>query len=160
MLDQKPISELEDLKDNWYSEADKQTLETLPAFIEKLSKENHDYSSICYAVAAAAIGAAWAMDRSPNGGITGFQAGAIMWEFIKKWDGEKGPMKLLKYERMLYPQYYDTFDKIISKEIMKYLQDEAKKILSEPNSLMTTEVRNHMQSIADGNPPFGYKIEK
>lgn len=40
-----------------------------------------DKQEITDAVAAAAIGAARAVDSSPTGGITGFQASFIMWEF-------------------------------------------------------------------------------
>lgn len=58
-------------------------------FPKKLTEDyGHDYGTIGHAVAASAIGAATAVDHSPTGGITGFQAGAIMWEFIQHWTHE------------------------------------------------------------------------
>ena len=68
------------IRDVWYAQAaDKaMTLETLPAFLKELAEYKHDYNTICYALTAGAIATAWALNRTPNGGITGFQAGAIM----------------------------------------------------------------------------------
>ena len=36
-----------------------------------------DYGTVCHAIALSAVA------RTAQGGITGFQAGAVMWEFIK-----------------------------------------------------------------------------
>lgn len=73
------------LRTQWIAEARKQTLETLPAFLQKLADYPHTYGTICRAIAAGAIGAARALDQSAHGGITGFQAGAIMWDFCAGW---------------------------------------------------------------------------
>lgn len=99
------------------------------------------------------------MNNDPHGGITGFQAGAVMWEFVRNWMHEDGPMKLVKYDNMLYPQYEDNFDKVISKETFSYLQEKAKENLENRNGA-ASRVIDHWQSIVDGNVPFGYKIKE
>jgi hypothetical protein len=153
------MSEVFKIRDEWYAEARKQTTETLPDFIRKLTEYSHDYNTICYAVAAAALGAARAVDHSPNGGITGFQAGAIMWEFIQGWGAmEDGPKKMLCYANMLYPQYEDKFDKTISRDIWEYLQTQAKKKIADSNGHVHQEVQAHWQAISLGHVPFGYRI--
>lgn len=143
----------------WDAETNEVTLETLPQFLKKLTEDyEHDYGTICHAVAVAAVAAAKAVNRSEQGGITGFQAGAIFWEFRKRWLMEDGPARMLKYDDMLFPQYEDRFAKTVSASTWKWLQDEAKKNLAEkPQS--APRIRAHWQSIVDGKPPFGYAVE-
>lgn len=151
----------ETLRKQWRAEASKQTLDTLPAFLKKLSEEEHTYDTIVLAIASAAQGAAWAIEHSPNGGITGFQAGGVMWEFIRGWMSFDQPMRLLKFEEMLYPQYAYHFDRTISSETWQWLQDEAKKRLSEraDRTHLSESVKAHWQSIADGVVPFGFTVK-
>ncbi len=135
------------------------TLDGLPAFIEKLAAHKHDYGTICRAIAAAGVAAAYAIERSPQGGITGFQAGCVLWDLIKGWDPsyEGKPVRLTHYSDMLYPQYADKF-RSITPETWEYLQSEAKKNLAEAANAHE-RVRAHWQSIADGVVPFGYRVE-
>ena len=58
------------------------TPQQLADFVTWLDTHRQDYGTICHAMAAAAIAGASCMDHMPNadGGITGFQAGAVMWE--------------------------------------------------------------------------------
>jgi hypothetical protein len=148
---------------SWFTEArDGNT--SVDEFIKKLNDNyEHDYGTICKAVAAAAVKAAWAMNAQPQGGITGFQSGAVMWEFIQHWMSLEGqPLKLIHYNHMLYPQYDYKFDKVIDKSTWEWLQKKAKEyqlsaIESEaPNS----SVAQHWQSIIDGVVPFGYSVKK
>lgn len=158
----KNITEEEGLQKEWYKEARDMTMEKLPAFLKKLTEEyNHDYGTICHAIASAAIGAAWAVERTPQGGITGFQAGAIMWEFITHWmsDYEGKPLKLLDYSNMLYPQYDDKFAATIPQSTWEYLQKEAKKHLKETKDAHPN-VKAHWESIVKGNIPFGYTVKE
>jgi len=147
------------LREDWYTRAKAQTLETLPAFVKELSEVEHDYNTICYAVAAAAVGAAWAVERSPSGGITGFQAGAIMWEFMDAWNGVKTPARLLKFEDALYPQYADKFNSI-SPDTWKWLQEEACKRLEAKEETAAASVVAHWKSIRDGQVPFGLQVRE
>lgn len=151
--------------DEWYKDAPKQTNETLPEFMSHvLNDYYHDYGTICKAIGACAIAAAWAANKNPRGGITGFQAGAVMWEFIKHWNHtcNKTGMRLIDYDDMLYPQYEDRFAKTITKGLMERLTEEAKKLIAEheSNSQSTVhpEVLAHWKKIAQGIPPFGYEV--
>lgn len=147
--------------DALWKEADRQTPETLPAFIQKLSESyEHDYGTTCHAMAMAAVGAAWAFDKSDAGGITGAQAGAVMWRFIHHWMSSKSPMKLVKFHDMLYPQYEGEFtDRILSKYVWQDLQEQAKRLLAE-NTYAAPRVRDHWRDIVAGNVPFGYTVEE
>lgn len=155
----KSITEKDDLQKQWYEEAHKQTLETLPDFLKKLTEDyGHDYGTICHAVAAAALGAANAVNHAPCGGITGFQSGAVMWEFISEWQSKRGkPLRLLDYSNMLYPQYEDDFTSI-SQDTWKWLQAEAKKLLGERSDAHSGRITEHWQSIAAGKVPFGFEL--
>jgi hypothetical protein len=162
-MEKQVITEEMNVHAEWYKEAQDQTLETLPAFLQKLATEfEHDYGTICHALASSAIASAWAMNRTEQGGITGFQAGAVMWEFIKHWGygGELKPLRLFDYSNMLYPQYEEYFEKNISEDTWKWLQTQAAEQLSDENAMMHTEVRNHLQSIVNGVVPFGYAVIK
>lgn len=149
------------LRDEWYARAaDKaMTLETLPAFLKELAEYPHDYNTICYAVTAGAVAAAWAMNRTPSGGITGFQGGAIMWEFMEAWNGVKAPARLLKFDHALFPQYADEFTSI-SGQTWKWLQEEAGKKLDSAPDHVAESVVAHWKSIRDGHVPFGLRVKE
>lgn len=121
------ITEADKLHERWYIDAKKQTRESLPEFIRYLFDDySHDYGTMCHAIAATAI--ATAQVGSREFGITGFQAGAIMWEFIRNWNysSNKTGLKLVNYDNLLYPQYEDKFEKTISSYTWEALQKEAK----------------------------------
>lgn len=151
--------ELKATREGWYARARDRamTLKSLPGFLAELAEHRHDYNTIVHAVAAAALAAARALDRSPNGGITGFQAGAVFWEFYSEWLSEKGPCRMVKYEHMLYPQYDTEFEKTITPDTWKWLQQEAAKKLTESGPVHG-EVSNHWRSIVAGTVPFGFRI--
>ena len=148
--------------EKWYEEAEQMTLKNLPKFIEKLTTEyQHDYGTICHALAAAGIATMWAIDKSPQGGITGFQAGAIMWEIIRHWtytDNKIG-LRIINYDDLLYPQYKNKFSKTISPSQADLLKKTAKKKLKESN-VASPEVMQHWEMLASGGLPFGFKEEK
>ena len=158
------ITEKDNLQDEWYDRARKiETPEELTAFMLELLGENgkyaHDYGTVVHAVAASSIAAAWVANRMPQGGMTGFQAGCVFWEFAKHWHGVKGAARLMQYEDMLYPQYGDRFDNMIDASTWTDLQSKAKKMLDEsPTS--APQVREHWQSIINGVVPFGYTVRK
>lgn len=155
------INEEMHLEKEWFEEARKQTLDTLSQFIDHLMTDYyHDYGTVCHAIAASALAATYAADSAPQGGITGFQASFIMWDFIKQWmkSNNKCGLKLVDYDDILYPQYKYKFDKTISQNTWEAIQKEAKRLLKEADYAVD-EVRVHWQSIVDGNVPFGYKVE-
>ena len=137
MNNKTPITEEMHLEKEWFELARKQTLETLPGFINHVMNDYmHDYGTICHAVAACALAAAWAANDSPNGGITGFQANFVMWD----------------------SQYKERFEKVLSASVWESLQERAKECLNEESSLAAEEVKNHWENIVSGNVPFGYKV--
>lgn len=153
------ITEEQKVHEQWYEEAKKQTTTTLPDFINHLMNDyEHDYGTCCHAIAAGAIATSWAMNGVLN--ITGFQAGAVMWEYIQHWQytSNKTGLKMIDYDYLLYPQYESHFDKQISAKKFELLQKEAKFLLSNPGGV--EKVRAHWQSIVDGVIPFGYTIKK
>jgi hypothetical protein len=149
------------LRDEWTTEARAMTLEKLPAFIEKLTTHKHDYGTICRAIAAAGVAAAYAVERSPSGGITGFQAGCVLWDLILGWDSsyEGKPIRLVNYEDMLYPQYADKF-RSISGETWAHLQKRATELLAKnKDGIVAERVKAHWESVVAGEVPFGYRVE-
>lgn len=154
------ITEKDGVYEDWYIEAGEQTLKTLPKFLDKLAnKYGHDYGTICHAIAAAAIGGAWAVERSPSGGITGFQASCVMWEFIRRWNysGNKCGLKITDYDNLLYPQYEQYFEKTIDSETWQVIQEEAAKKIKEGRG--NESVTEHWKSIIAGQLPFGFVIK-
>jgi len=159
------------LRDKWYEEAHDKSMSfdkrwpwqksPFEKFVAKLSKHNHCYSSICYAVTAVGLAAMWAMNRTPQGGITGFQAGGVMWEFIQQWgfDYKDKPLRMMNFGDMLYPQNSDKFEQKISASTWEWLQQHAAKNL-QSNPSAHPNVLKHWQNIVDGIPPFGWLPEK
>ena len=153
---QKITEQDKDIIKGWYTE----DVTSIDEFIKKLDTEfSHDYGTICHAVAASAVQAAKMMDRQWQGGITGFQASCIMWEMMKNWMHYEGPMRLIQFEHMLYPQHYDRFALVIDSGTWKYLQEEAKKKLAK-DDYAHPDVKEHWQNIVNGIVPFGYTVKE
>lgn len=161
-MSEQAINEEMHLEKEWFAEAMKQTPETLMGFINHVMNDyNHDYGTVCHAVAACAIAAAWAANKAPGacGGITGFQAGFVMWDFIRQWEfsSNKCGLKIVDYDNMLYPQYAPKFAKTISKDTWVLLQKEAAERLKDCE-YCRSDVINHWKGIVAGNVPFGYTV--
>lgn len=160
----KPITEEDKVHEKWYEQARKMTPEELPAFIDNLiNKYEHDYGTICHAIAAAGLAAMHAVNRSDQGGITGFQAGAVMWQVIGKWGTHTtpgAPARILDYQNMLFPQSAVDFTTITA-ETWEYLQNTAKEKLEQHTEEdgIHPDVIEHWQSIVSGNIPFGLRLE-
>lgn len=158
MTERKKIQEEDGTHKAWYEQAKAVTTETLPEFTRSLIEDyEHDYGTICHAISAAAIAAANAIQKSPQGGITGFQAGCVMWGFISHWGiyPEGTPLRILDLSDMLAPQMESKFISI-SEDTWKWLKEKA------AHNLATTrghpDVRAHWQSIVDGVVPFGMVV--
>ncbi len=106
------------------------SFDDLVSFLERVKDTcNTGYGTAPRAIAQAALATAWYL--STEFGITGFQAGCAMWDFIRDWNystNECG-MKIVDYDTMLYPQYAYKFEKTISKDIFEALKKAAKKNL-------------------------------
>ena len=158
--------EMEEHK-KWYKVAhDKDmSLRMLPGFLKHMTEDyTHDYGTIVHALTAGGIATMWSMNRTPQGGITGFQASCVMWQFIREWMHYEGPLKLVQYNDMLYPQHRARFDKVLSPKTWAWLQAEAKKHLKLKAAGQfgkpAPRVWEHWKSIAAGKVPFGYKVKE
>lgn len=145
----------------WYRAARKQTSDTIGDFVKEVMSAPLDYGTVCSAVAACALAAANAANNEPNGGITGFQAGFVMWGFVREWlfPNNKTALKIVDYDDLLYPQYEYKFKPVISKSTWEAVQQEAAKRLSE-TEYAHPAVKAHWQSIVNGVIPFGMELEQ
>lgn len=129
------ITEEMKIHEEWYREAADMTMEGLPEFLRHLLNDyQHDYGTICHALSAGALATAWAMNRSPGANIAGFQAGFVMWGFIRQWRYPHNccGLRLLDMDNLLYPQYKDEF-RTISKDTWEKVQKEAAERIAESN---------------------------
>lgn len=119
---------------------------------------NIGYGEAPRAIAQAALATAWYMCK--EFGITGFQAGCVMWDFITGWTytSNKCGLKIVDYDNMLYPQYESKYQKTISSRTWDNIQNQALKCLEEDAGIAADAVRKHWQSIVDGVVPFGYTV--
>jgi len=150
------------LRDEYTDRIRTVTIAELPDFIAGLMNRQHDYGTICVALGIAAAGTAWACNKHDNGGITGFQAGAVFWEFAKAWGspslGETGA-RILQYDNLLFPQYDHVFTKISQSTFDRIKAAAEKKLAERDDERTAASVIAHWQSIAAGNVPFGLGIE-
>ena len=137
------------------------TFEDLTNFLKYVEENcNEDYGGAPRSMAQACLAVAWYL--SGKFGITGFQAGFVMWDFIFGWikTHNQTSLKLVDYDDMLYPQYGYKFEKTISPDVWESIKEAAKKRLNEdPGYEVHPIVRAHWQSIVDGNVPFGYTVK-
>lgn len=133
------------------------TFEELTDFLKDVEDNyGNGYGDAPRAIAQAALAVAWHL--ADVYGITGFQAGFVMWDFIRDWNysSNKCGMKIVDYDNMLYPQYNYKFEKTISTDTWHAIQEEAKKNLVERDP--HPNVKAHWESIVEGKIPFGYVI--
>lgn len=149
------------LRDEFESRIKSTTIADLPAFISEVMDREHDYGSICVAIGLVAATAAWACNKHQQGGITGFQAGAIAWEILRHWGalypGECGG-RMTDYDNLLYPQMEHRFTKI-SADTWKLVQEKAAEKLATAEYAHQA-VRDHWLSIVEGTVPFGLQTEE
>lgn len=153
------ITEKMNLQKEWFEEAREVELKDLDRFIEKMNGFEHDYGTMCHATVAVILASAWSMAK--ENGITGFQAGLIMLVFLREWKfrNNYAGLKIVDYDNMLYPQYEDKFEKIITKETFEALQKQAAERLEKASDNVNLEVMAHWRDIVNGKIPFGYEVE-
>lgn len=137
------------------------TFDDLVEFLKYVEENcNTGYGNAPRAIAQAALATAWYF--AGKFGITGFQAGFVVWDFIFGWEAKENSvgMKLVDFSDMLFPQYQYKFEKTIPKKMFELLQKEAKKNLEEDRELVHPNVLKHWESIAEGEVPFGYEIKE
>ena len=120
--------EFKELRKEWIATAKKAKIDQLPDVINSmLDGHEHDYGTICHVTAIAALAGANAVNNSEQGGISGYQAGAVMWEFIREflYTSNKTGLKITDYDNFLFPQYGYRFDRTIAADNWKELQKAA-----------------------------------
>ena len=160
----KPITEKDGVHLQWKEEAEEVRMETLQKFLRKLLYNyQHDYGTIVHAMSAGMVAAFNAMNNSSQGGITGFQAGALAWEMVRQFHMDSdGPMRLVNFRNLMYPQYEEKFT-TVPKEAWEWVQEQAKAKLGDDAEVArimehNPKLMDHLQSIVDGKVPFGLKI--
>ena len=161
-MSRKPITEDMRLQDEWYKRAYNMKPDDFPDFFRELTEDyEHDYGTVCHAMAAIGLAAMWAFNNSEGarGGITGFQAGCVMWEVIRhmNYEDNKCGLRLLNMDDLLYPQYEHKFCSI-SSNTWEAVKKEAQKRLIERGTAHP-DVVAHWKSIVNGKIPFGLRVE-
>ena len=161
-MSRKPITEDMRLQDEWYKRAYNMKPDDFPEFFREMTEDYiHDYGTVCHAMAAVGLAAMFAFNNSDGtrGGITGFQAGCVMWEVIRymNYENNKCGLRLLDMDDLLYPQYEHKFT-AISKDTWDAVKKEAQKRLLERGAAHP-DVVAHWESIVNGKVPFGLRIE-
>lgn len=138
------------------------TFEKLTAYLKDIEENyNCGYGEAPIAMGQAAAAVAWYFSK--QFGITGFQAGFVMWEFLRNWTyrNNQTALRVVNYDDMLYPQYDYKFEKTITPETWESIQEAAKKNLETDHGYSVhPKVREHWESIVAGNIPFGYTIRE
>lgn len=163
-MERQKIAEEMRLQDKWYEEARYMKPEKFQDFFRHLSEDyEHDYGTVCHAMAAIGLAAMWAFNNSDGarGGITGFQSGIVLWQVIKEWefrDNECG-LRLQDMDNLLYPQYAYHFNSISQRQ-WTAVQEKARKCIEEnkKNGTAHPDIVEHWKSIVNGIVPFGLHI--
>lgn len=158
----KTITEEDKVHLEWYETARMQemnSVDRLAKFVTSLLTEyQHDYGTICHAIAAAGLAAMRVVDRDEKqGGITGFQAQCITWELLKHWARIDGPARIVQFDDMLFPQHADRFTQISASTWKRLQQNAREKVANGVNA--HPDVIAHWKTIAAGSVPFGYTVE-
>ena len=161
-MEKKEITEDMGLQNEWYKRAKSMKPDEFSEFFREITEDYiHDYGTVCHATAAVGLAAMFAFNNSDGarGGITGFQAGCVMWEVIRhmNYEDNKCGLRLLNMDDLLYPQYEHKFV-AISEDTWDAVRKEAKKRLSERGTAHP-DVVAHWESIVNGKVPFGLRIE-
>jgi len=139
------------------------SMDELVKFINKMADDGEDtYVGAIYAANAAALATLWFINRRLH--LTGFQADCVMWEFLYSWEyiSNKCGLRIIDYDKMLHPENGYLFNKTIPQDIFTSLQQEAKQRLKDAELYgngLSNDVRKHLQSIVDGEYPFGYVLQ-
>lgn len=146
--------------DDWWEAAKAcRSVEDACAFAHQLQDDYyHDYGTICHAVAAAGVAMANAVGLPA--GITGFQGGAIGWMLHRHWEQwDDSPRLLIDYGKVLFPQYDGRFT-AISRDTHEWLIKKAKERIAESDGLVSSEVWDRWQLIADGQLPAFLSVQR
>jgi len=147
--------------DGWWSEAEScKDIDASTAFARRLITDyRHDYGTICHAIAAGALAMANAVEQSPVGHITGFQAGAVGWLFMRHWHswGDE-PRQMVDLSNLLYPQFDYKFT-TIDRQTAAWLQTKAAENIKQAGDHTHPNVIARWREIADGRFPAFVSVD-
>ena len=84
------ITEEDNVHEEWYEAAENMTLAELPEFLRHITEDyEHSYVTSVHAIAAGIMAITWATINDEQGGISGLQAGTMLWKFITCWTHRK-----------------------------------------------------------------------
>lgn len=127
--------------------------------------DNYNYGYEISAEAAAQALVATADYIFKKMGMTGFQASWIALNFYAEimHPNLKTMLRVINFDDMIYPQCGRRFDKVISsdtwKQIQNYAKSELDKLVECKDEYIHPAVKAHWESIVEGNVPFGYTVE-
>lgn len=148
-----------ELIEGWYKQAKEQTIASLGDFVGSMMNQQHDYGTVCHAIAASTMAGFYAADHhEEQGGITGAQAGMIGGIIVGKLMMIDGPFRIVDYEKLLYPQHEKHFTISLSKSSWEWVQQIAQDAWDE-SANGAPSVRAHWDSIIRGEVPFGLTVK-
>lgn len=130
------ISEKQRLEKIWFEEAREQTTETLPKFINHVMNDyRHDYGTVCHAIAACSLAAAWAANKHGQGYITGFQASFVMWDFIKEWmySSNQSGLRIVDYDDCSIPNTKINLTRLSQRKPLRASRKQPKRVWKKSN---------------------------
>jgi len=145
---------------SWFKEASEITLGEFEPFINKMISgltAPEDISWV-YIVGNTAVFNLIGKDETRKLSKDGFNF--VRWNIVEAMFPEYTgcSMRIENYDYLLYPSYQNYFTKI-PKVIFEAVQKKATGYL-ETEKELTEEAKNHLQSIVDGNVPFGFELSE
>lgn len=150
-----------ELIETWWAEAGRcQSIDDATMLAQRLLDDyQHDYGTICHAIGAASYAMAQAMNASPSGHITGFQAGAVQWMWLRHWNQwESEPRRLVEYNDLLYPQYDERFSTISGDTADWLMERAATNLAGSPHA--HPDVITRWRDLAAGRFPAFLHVER
>lgn len=140
------------LYEEWKAKADAvQNLEDFKAFFKELTEHNQSYDSVVWACSLISVAAFKAFNRSPQGGITGFQLGYVGGGYLREIMHLQGPVFMLKAEDLLLPHKAHNYIARLDKESHTWLRETAKERLADPELQdIDDDFKEHYQKLAEG----------
>ena len=136
-----------------YDEPKARTIEDLSALITSLVERSHDYGTCVYAMTYSALAA---FDYVAHKlGVTGFQASCADATFLARTRGMNDGFSILDYNKLLYPQFLDKFNKTATDYIysnLESLQDKVLDFLEEKEGQVHPDVKAHWEWILSLKP--------
>lgn len=135
-------------------------LDRLPEFLRRMLLTKPDQEGVLHMLVAGALATVVALSKVHGKGMEEQDADRLMYRFISRWRGITGPIKLLRFDHMLYPALKGSFAPTISESTWAWLQAEAARKLLRSKA-PRAEWKWHWQKIAvEKEIPFGWKLEQ